>query len=146
MAGSVPGFNAEEVRAGIRLAMTIGLPPVAEDQPTFFFPSVDSSTAPADEDAIPFSVTQRRTQSARKQVRVPCAIEYFDNVGKIENFGLIVPSKVELTLLDQEYVQVKGFEYVVIGGNRYWYSRTAPPNGLVSVGVFTIICTAEDQS
>lgn len=146
MAGSVPGFNPDEVRAGLRLAMTVGLPPTAEDQPTFYFPRTASTTGAADEDAMPFDLTKKRALSPPRTVRVPCAIEYFDNQGKIENFGIIVPSKVELTLLDQEYVQVKGFEYVVIGGNRYWYSRTATPAGLVSIGVFTIYCTAEDQS
>lgn len=146
MAGQVPGFVPAEVRAGLRLAMNVGLPTVTEDQPTFFFPATASTVGPADEDAVPFDVSQRRVVAPRRSVRVPCAIEYFDNQGKIENFGLIVPSKLELTLLDEDYAKVRGFEYVVIGGNRYWYSRTAPPLGLVSVGVFTIYCTAEDQS
>lgn len=146
MAGTVPGFNPDEVRAGLRLAMTVGLPVVEADQPTFFFPRPGSTTGNADEDAVPFDPTRRRVLAPPTSVRVPCAVEYFDNQGKIENFGVLVPSKVELTLLDQEYAQVKGFEYVVIGGNRYWYSRTAPPLGLVSVGVFIIYCNAEDQS
>lgn len=146
MAGSVPGFNADEVRAGLRLAMTVGLPPVEADQPTFFMPRVASTTGAADEDFIPFDPAQRRTLAPPVSHRVPCAVEYFDNQGKIENFGVIVPSKVEITLLDEDYAKIKGFEFVVIGGNKYWYSRTAPPNGLVSVGVFTIYCTAEDQA
>jgi hypothetical protein len=146
MAGTVPGFNPDEVRAGLRLAMTVGLPPVEADQPTFYFPREASTTGSADEDEMPFDITKKRVLEPPRFVRVPCAIEYFDNQGKIENFGLIVPSKVELTLLDQEYAKVKGFEYVVIGGSRFWYSRTATPAGLVSIGVFTIYCTAEDQA
>lgn len=146
MAGSVPGFNPDEVRTGLRLAMNIGLPPVETDQPTFYFPRAASTTGAADEDAMPFDVTKRRVLDPPRSVRVPCAIEYFDNQGKIENFGVIVPSKVELTVLDEEYEKIKGFEYVVIGGSRYWYSRTATPAGLVSIGVFTIYCTAEDQT
>lgn len=146
MAGSVPGFNAGDVRAGLRLAMTVGLPPIEADQPTFFFPRTASTTGTADEDEVPFDITQKRTLAPPVSVKVACAVEYFDNQGKIENFGLIVPSKVEITVLDEEYQKIKGFEYVVIGGNRYWYSRTAPPMGLVSVGVFTIYCTAEDQA
>lgn len=146
MAGVQPGFNADEVRAGLRLAMSVGLPPVEVEQPTFFFARVASTNANADEDEVPFDVTKRRTLAPPVSVRVPCAVEYFDNQGKIENFGIIVPSKIEITLLDQDYARVKGFEYVVVGGNKYWYTRTAPPMGLVSVGVYTIYCNAEDQT
>ena len=146
MAGSVPGFNADEVRRGLRFAMTVGLPPLEAEQPTFFFPQEASTTGPADEDAMPFDLTQKRTLGPPRSVRVPCAIEYHDNQGKIENFGVLVPSKVEITVLDEEYAKIKGFSYVVIGGNRFWYSRTAPPVGLVSVGVYTIYCTAEDMA
>lgn len=146
MAGSVPGFNADEVRRGLRLAMQVGLPPLDAEQPTFFFAREASTTGAADEDEIPFDLTKKRVLAPPRTVKVPCAIEYFDNQGKIENFGIIVPSKVEITVLDEEYVKIKGFEYVVIGGSRYWYSRTATPTGLVSIGVYTIYCTAEDQA
>lgn len=146
MAGSVPGFNADEVRRGLRFAMNVGLPVLAEEQPTFFFPREASADSPADQDEVPFGVTGRRTLAPPRTVRVPCAIEYFDNVGKIENFGVIVPTKLELTLLDQEYVQIKGFQYVVIGGSRYFYSRTQTPMGLVSVGIYIVHVTAEDQT
>lgn len=146
MAGQVPGFNADVVRAGLRLAMTVGLPPVLEDQPTFFMPRVITNTARADEHRVPFDVNAKRVTALPLTVRVPCAIEYFDNAGKIENFGVLVPTKVELTLLDQEYVQVKGFEFVVIGGNRFYYQRTETPIGLVSIGVYVVHCTAEDQT
>lgn len=146
MAGQIPGFNADQVRAGLRLAMRVGLPPVEADQPTFFFPRAASTTGPADEDAIPFDLTRQRTLAPAVSVKVPCAVEYFDNQGKIENFGIMVPSKVEITLLDEDYAKVKGFEFVVIGGSKFWYSRTATPAGLVSVGVFTVYCTAEDSA
>lgn len=146
MAGSVPGFDADAVRAGLRLAMTVGLSPKEEEQPTFFFARTATTDAPADEDAVPFDVTKKRVLGPPQSVKVTCAVEYHDNQGKIENFGLIVPSKVVLTLLDEEYEQVKGFQYVVIGGNRYWYKTTEAPVGLVSVGVYTIHCTAEDAT
>lgn len=146
MAGTVPGFNAAEVRAGLRLAMTVGLPPVLEEQPTFFFPREVSNTARADESKVPFNPLARPALAPPRSVRVPCAIEYFDNQGKIENFGVIVPSKVELTLLDEDHAKVRGFQFVVIGGGRFFYDRTETPLGLVSVGVYVVHCTAEDQA
>lgn len=146
MAGLVPGFDADAVRAGLRLAMTVGLPPLREDQPTFYFPAAVTNDSPADETGVPFGANARRRVAPPRSVKVPCGIEYFDNAGKIENFGVIVPTKVVLTLLDQDHAKVRGFHFVVIGGQRYFYDRTETPLGLVSVGVFTVHCTAEDQA
>lgn len=146
MAGSVPGFNAADVRAGLRLAMTIGLPPVEADQPTFYFPREVTNTERADDEDVPFDPDARPTLAPARSVKVPCAVEYFDAAGKIENFGVITPSKIAVTLLDEDHDKVRGFEYVVIGGDRYWYRRTEPPLGLVSVGVWIVHCTAEDES
>lgn len=146
MAGQVPGFDAAAVRAGLRLAMGVGLPPIAADQPTFYFRREITNTTAADDEDVPFDPDARPTLAPAVFKRVPCAVEYRDGEGKIENFGIITPSRVVLTFLDEDYLQIKGFEYVVIGGDRYWYRRTEPPIGLVSVGVWTIHCTAEDES
>lgn len=146
MAGSVPGFDAEDVRAGLRLAMNVGLPVATEDQPVFYGVPTVTNTTRADESSVPYDPASRRTVTAATGVRVPCAIEYFDNAGKIENFGVMVPTKVVLTLLDQDYAAIKGFNFVVIGGNRFFYQRTETPLALVSVGVYLIHCTAEDQT
>lgn len=146
MAGEVPGFNAGDVRAGLRLAMRIGLPPVSGDQPTFYFPRAITNTALADDENVPFDPAARPTLGPARSIKVPCAVEYVDAAGKIENFGVITPSKITITLLDEDHDLVRGFEYVVIGGDRYWYRRTEPPLGLVSVGVWIVHCTAEDES
>ena len=145
MAGQIPGFRADVVRAGLRLAMSVGLPVDSPDGLPFYFPRPVTNAAPADDSGVPFDTTARPIYGPPTVVRVPCGVEYFDREGKIENFGVLVPSRVELTLLDQEYAKVRGFEYVVIGGARYFYQRTATPLGLVSVGVHVVYCVAEDQ-
>lgn len=144
--GAIPGFDAEGFRAGIRQAMLVGLPPDIADQPLFVFPTLVSNIAPADDDDVPFDPDDRPVITPPASKRVACAIEYVDNAGKVENFGLIVKSKVMLTLLDEEYEQIKGFEYVVIGGDRYFYTKTETPVGLDSVGVWTVHATAEDDT
>jgi hypothetical protein len=146
MAGRLRGFNPDEVRAGLRLAMSVGLPPVESEQPTFFWSPVTTNTARADETGVPYDVNVRRQTAPARSLRVTCAVEYFDNAGKLENFGVMVPTKVVLTLLDQEYEQVKGFHAVVIGGSRYFYQRTETPQGLGSIGVYSVHCVAEDQA
>jgi hypothetical protein len=53
---------------------------------------------------------------------------------------------VVLTLLDQEYARVKGFSYVIIAGDRFFYRKTEPPVGLDVVAVWTVHCEAEDDT
>lgn len=144
-AGALSGFDAGDFRSNIRLAMTLGLPPDLADQPAFVFPGATTNVSPADEDDVPFDPTARPTRAAPTSVKVPCAVEYVDAAGKVENFGVIIPSKVRLTLLDEDYEQVRGFSFVMIGGDRYFYTKTETPLGLDSVGVWIVHATAEDD-
>ena len=66
-------------------------------------------------------------------------------IGLAKRLAPVADPRVALTLLDEEYDQVKGFAYVVIGGNKYHYQRTAPPQGLVSVGIWTIYARTDDE-
>lgn len=143
----VTGFDATEVRAGLRLAMRVGLPPLTEDQPAFYLPqSFDPVPNEAlDQEGVPFDPTYRPTKTARVIKHVPCAIEYHDGQGKLEAFGVIQPTKVVLTLLDQDYAQVEGFDFVVIGGTKYFRRHTETPKGLVTVGLFKVHCESEDE-
>lgn len=141
----ISGFDADAVRSGLRLAMKVGLPPDAAEQPTFFFPREYTTTDATDQEGVPFSPDGRRNAPPPRSVKVDCAIEYRDGEGKLENFGVIVPARVVLTLLDLDYVRIKGFEYVVIGGGKYYYRRTETPKGLVSVGLYKVHCVSEDE-
>lgn len=146
MATAIPGFDADEFRAGIRLAMTVGLPPLEADQPLFVFPRQVVNTAPADQDGVPFDPDARPVAAIPVSVRVSCAVEYDDTTGRVENMGVITPSVVKLTLLDEEYAQIRGFEYVVIAGDKYLYRLTEPPVGMDTVAVWTVHCVAEDDT
>lgn len=143
----IEGFDADAVRAGLRTAMRVGMPPVAGDQPVFFIPQSQPTPSEAvDQDGVPFDPTFVPDRvPPRKVSGVTCAVEYSDGEGKIETFGVIVPSKVKLTFLDEDYQQVVGFEYVVISGRKYLYQRTETTKGLVSVGLYVVHCTAEDE-
>jgi hypothetical protein len=143
----IPNFDANAVREGLRLAMQVGLPPDTDDQPLFVMPTTVSgdSVNALDAAGTPFKANYRPARTAPVTKRVPCAIEYFDGAGKIESFGLVAPSHVLLTLLDQDFAQVKGFSYVVIGGNKYWYERELVPLGLVDVGVHQVKCASDDE-
>lgn len=146
MAQAIPGFSQDEFRAGIRLAMRMGAPPAETDQALFVFPREVTNTTPADEGGIPFDPAATPTLAPPRAVRVPCAVEYDDVAGRVENIGVISPSILKITLLDEEYEQVKGFQYVVIAGDKYYYRLTEPPVGMDVVAVWTVHCVAEDDT
>jgi hypothetical protein len=140
----IPNFDSAAVRDGLRLAMQVGLPAGTDDQPLFVMPTTTTG-AGLDAGGTPFNATTRPTRTTPTGKKVPCAIEYLDGAGKLEGFGVIAPSYVLLTLLDEDFEQVRGFAYVVIGGNKYWYEREFPPVGLVDIGVHQIKCRSEDE-
>lgn len=76
---------------------------------------------------------------------MPCAVEFHDTGGTMGAAGNVSTSEVVLTLLDEDYAQVRGFAYVVIGGVRYNYQRDQAPIGLVSVGVYQVHCLSDDE-
>lgn len=143
----ISDFNADEVRAGLRLAMTVGLPVGTSDQPTFYFPTTVTSDGAhsLDQGGTPFSPTYRPTRSAPVKKQVPCGVQFHDVEGNLEAWGATSPARVTLTLLDLDYQSIKGFAYVVIGGVRYNYARTETPKGLVSVGIYKVHVLSEDQ-
>lgn len=145
MAGTPAGFDADTVRAGLRVAMEFGLPSSVSDQPTFFMPGSTSTTDEVDADGIPFDPTASITVTPGDSHRVDCAVEYVDAPGKVENFGVLVPSEVKLTFLDSDYSVIAGFETCVIAGQRYYYMRTEPPVALGTVDIYTVHCRAEDD-
>lgn len=125
--------------------MNFGLPTSSNDQPTFFQPRTATSVDPLDDEGVPFDPTVQPTLSAEVKKKVPCAVEYVDGEGKIENFGVLSPSKIKLTFLDQDYTQIAGFHYCVIKGQKYFYQRTEPPVALGTVDIYTVHCKAEDE-
>lgn len=147
MAGDpqIQGFRADQVRAGLRLAMQVGLPIAGADQPTFVFKQTVTGTQNLDAEGVPFNPSYTPTKSALVTKKVPCAIKYVDRETNLTGFGALAPTRVVLTLLDDDYAQVKGFQYVIIGGTRFFYRHTETPKGLVTVGLYEVHCEAEDE-
>ena len=143
--GTPSSFDASAVRAGLRTAMNFGLPTVANDQPTFFMPQTVTSADPLDGEGVPFHPDSATTTSALVKKRATCAVEYVDGDGKIESFGVVNPSKIKLTFLDQDFAPVRGFVYCVVQGQKYWYQRTEPPVALGTIDVYTVHCKSEDE-
>lgn len=143
MAGSY--FNKARVLEGLYTAMDFGSPNLTSDKATFYFPRISSASGNVDSQGVPFNPATNRTYGPLVKKVVPCAVEYVDAQGKVENFGIIAPSRVKLTLLDPDYQKIKGFEYVAISGNKYLYRKTEPVIALGSIDVWTVHCVAEDE-
>lgn len=144
MAGSNPDFNAAEFRDGIRLAMDMGAPVLEGERATFYFASTLVYNAnPVDESNVPFDPTAVPvTSTPTPPKQVTCAVEYFDAAGRPTDFGTIVPSRAEITLMDEDYAKVVDFTYVALRGERFDYSHTEYPSALFDVGIYTIHVTA----
>jgi len=144
MAGLLPDFDPDSFRDAIRFAMNMGAPPTETDQATFYFPR-GSVGGPRDASGVPFSPDTSVTfTTVKPPVKVPCAIE--DASGSSTQTGLgSYGDAVVVTLLDEDYETVRGFEFVAVAGVRYDYQRELPPAGLGPVGVHRLLCTGEGQ-
>lgn len=146
MAKDLPaGFDASKIITGLHKAMDFGAATRAADKAAFYTVTrtVPEDTV-VDEDGIPYDPSVTVTVTRTSKV-VACAIEYTDRTDKFENFGVVNPSRIKITLLDPDYQQVKGFEYVVVGADKYIYRLTEPPVALGSIDVWTVHAVSEDE-
>lgn len=141
-----PGFDPAKIRQGLLTAMEFGAPTRTEDQATFFFAVRGPVAGTVDEENVPFDPSLRPDNTAPiPKLTLPCAVEFYDRAGRIETFGEIAATKIKVTLLDDEWQQVKTFRYVVAGGDKYVRDKVEPPVALGSLDVWSVWCTAEDE-
>ena len=138
-------FDAGVFRESIRFVYTMAAPTVLADQITFFTAPQLVYNTPVDAEDVPFDPAATVTRVQSVGVQVPCAVEYLDVEGQAIVFGTVTPSKVVVTLLDEDYQRVKDVSYVVIAGERYNYRRTEPPSGLFDCGLYVIHFLAENE-
>ena len=105
MAGFGEGFNGEEFRKEIRAVYTMAAVPNEAEQAIFLFASQLVYAGPVDEQNLPFDPQTTVQRVTPAPVKVPCGIDYFDDRGELTNFGIVTPSRVAITLLDEDYGQ-----------------------------------------
>lgn len=145
MAGTSKSFNATAFRSAIRSAMAMGAPPDATDALTFCWNPTTTSAASKDGEGIPFDPTAVINRTTKTPESKPCAVEFLDAAGNATPFGTIVPAKLRVTLLDEDYTAVADADFVVMGGDRYLRHHEPPTLGLFQVGVHQIIYVAENE-
>lgn len=138
-----PGFDEARIIDGLHKAMGFGEANSTDDVPTFYMVTT-STEADADESGVPWDPNADRT-TTKIPKKVDCTVAYVESADQSESFGVRRPSGLEITLLGADYEQIKGFAYVVCGGDKYYHARTEPPTGLGSIDVWTIHCKSQDE-
>lgn len=145
MAGTNSSFSADAFRAAIRFAMALGAPPAAGDQLTFHWNPTSTTIASKDGEGVPFDPAASVSRTTPTPLTKPCAVEFVDASEQPTPFGTVIPSKVRVILLDEDYLAVQTADYVVIAGDKYVRSHEPPSVGLFDVGVHTIVFAAENE-
>lgn len=146
MAGVIPGFDPDEFRDAIRFAMTMGAPEVVDQRATFYFPKPRTATGPTDASGVPYSPTDTVTEqpAAQDPITATCSVE--DAAGNPTETGIgTFGDAIVVTLLDEEYELVLGFEFVAYQGVRWDYEKELLAGGLGSVGVHRLLCVGEGR-
>jgi len=141
-----PDFPRAEIIAGLRQAMGFGERTRTADKATFVSFADQLEDVATDDRGVPWDVNVRRTRTPSATVQVPCAVEWVDAADSRGSYGTINATRIKLTLLDPDYQKVRGFEYVVIGGDKYLHRETEPPIALGSIDVWIVHVAAEDES
>lgn len=140
------GFNEQAFRDAIRSTMQMGMPTSVEERATFVwetlatFANPNSAGRPFDFNQAPLTIDQH------DEVQVDCVYEFVERgqhgtaIGEFEN------PRVKITVMDEDYVLVKGANKVRLGGNMYTINFVEPPVSLFLPTVYTIWCSADDES
>lgn len=149
MAGSNTGFDADAFKAGIYLAMEMGSPNATVDKATFYwitentYDDADNAGAPWDWGATPVVVDE-----TSPVVLDRVALEFIprSTLSQGNAVGSFNTPRAVITVLDDEWDQIEGFDYCEISGNRYGVDYIRPKLALFEVDVVQVELVAVDES
>lgn len=142
-------FDGLQFRQAIRFAMQMGTPPDPDKQALFVFRptsrtfwknGVELGSPPRlDRDGKPLDPTieVRRIEAATK--RVDCAVEIVRADAEELPVGTFRQTKAVVTVLDEQYDEIRGCSEMVYNGDRYKYGYEPEGLGLFDVGINTMI-------
>lgn len=149
-------FDNDGFRKAIRFAMQMGTNPDADKRPyfvkksgarTYWKNGVQLSSVPrTDRDGNPLDPDIEVRSTPDENLVVDCAIEVERAEADELPVGNFRPTKVVVTLLDDQYQIVKDCRELLYNGDRYLYGYEPESNGLFEVGVYTMIFYAKDES
>ena len=149
-------FPSSDVENGIRFAMQLGMHPDVDRQiyflkkvpgVTYWRSGSQISTPALDRDGTPLDPTvETRTQPDEK-VRVDYAVEVNETQTFVDSgVGVLRPTKITITLLYSDYIQVKDLRECYYNGDRFIYSYEPEADGLFDLAVHQLIYVARDDT
>lgn len=148
MAGTNEAFDAGTFRDSIRFAMTMGAPNAVNDRATFIFPKTRTfpTGTSLDSEGEPFDPTIAPVIVQPPSVQVPIAFEFKKEASPEEvPVGSFRNTRIEITILDEDYETIKEAEEVMLGGDTYLIAYVKPPLGLFDVTIYQMIAYARDE-
>lgn len=154
--GIPANFPEEQFRSAIHFAMQMGINPDPAKAPVFVIPGIGrtywrgtSQILPpprTDRDGQPLDPTIDVVEGPDTEVRRDCAIEVTRADADELPVGAFRPTKVVVTLLDDDYHAVKAARRLLYNGDEYIFGYEPESQGLFEVGVYTLIFYALDES
>jgi hypothetical protein len=143
--GIAYNFNAATFRNAIRFVFEMETDPDADNALTFHFEPTITYAGRGDSDKVPFDPAQAPTTIVPVPIRVPCDVTFTAASDTPTSFGTVIPAKVTVLLLDEDYAQVKDATYIVVNGDKYNRLFVPPSSGLFDVGLHEIVFQAENE-
>lgn len=152
--GADVGFSGADFRDNIRFAMQMGAPTSTTEQVTFYW-NREKTYSPQDHGRRPYDFTQATVTDVPGNADIPagsttvdCAVEFTprNSTGAENQVGAFEAPRCVVTILDEEYATIEGFDYAMIDGTTYHPDYVAPPLGLFDVTVYQIHLTAADEA
>jgi hypothetical protein len=136
-------FNGDRFRNAIRFVFEMETD--ADQQIMFHFTDVVHFVGPSDGDAVPFNPAEAITRTTHAPVTAPCDVEFVQTSDVSTAFGVVIPTKLQVTLLDEDYETIKDATFATIGGERYIRDYERPSSALFDVALHIITFVAENE-
>lgn len=150
-------FDSTKFRDAIGFAMKMGLPGTASERVTFQW-DPSNTYAAADQKGNPYDWTSSPTASVTAadlvaSLALPAAVEYTDSKSSSGDttIGDFDKGRIKITILDTQYALITDGDLglpdsVLVDGNTYNVDYFIPPTALFDVTVYSLYCTARDES
>jgi hypothetical protein len=138
-------FNADKFRSAIRFVFEMGESPDEDRQVWFHFADTVSFSGPGDGESVPFNPSESIVRTSPVPIQRPCDVEFTKASDEPTAFGVVVPAKIKVTLLDQDYEDVKDATFIMVNGDRYLRHYEPPAFGLFEVGLHEMVFIAENE-
>ena len=151
-------FPEETFRNAVTFAMQMGTPPAINAQAVFVFKSTGRSyerlgvpvTNPRmDRDGRPLDPEVKTVEIPPRTVQVNCAIVMEAGARGVSTespVGAFLGTRAVVTLLDDQYLLVKGCRELIFDGDHYLFGNERDVNGLFGVGIYTLVFNAIDEN